>query len=84
MQVEASGRDGNTMALSIQEDIGRLHEALTGLSGDFIEHKRLTQQVQGKLSNQVSALEDSRQRSQPQEELMSQTSLLPGLQERSR
>ena len=29
-------------------------QALTGLSGDFFEHKRLTQQVQSKLSSQVS------------------------------
>lgn len=28
-------------------------EALTGLSGDFFEHKRLTQQVQSKLSSQA-------------------------------
>jgi hypothetical protein len=29
-------------------------EALTGLSGDFFEHKRLTQQVQSKLSSQAA------------------------------
>ena len=28
-------------------------QALTGLSGDFFEHKRLTQQVQSKLSSQA-------------------------------
>ena len=31
-----------------------VRQALTGLSGDFFEHKRLTQQVQSKLSSQVT------------------------------
>ncbi|CAE8605298.1 unnamed protein product [Polarella glacialis] len=61
--VDASSRDGNSMAMSIQEDIGKLHEALTGLSSDFLENKRLTQQVQSKLSGQVNQLEEARQRS---------------------
>ncbi|CAE7865464.1 Ctsb, partial [Symbiodinium necroappetens] len=62
-QVDSGGREGNATALAVQEDIAKLHEALTGLSGDFFEHKRLTQQVQSKLLNQVAALEDGRQRS---------------------
>eukprot|EP00913_Durusdinium_trenchii_P022443 g21081.t1 len=62
-QVEAGGRDGNATALAVQDDIAKLHEALTGLSSDFFEHKRLTQQVQTKLSSQVAALEDGRLRS---------------------
>ena len=57
----------------MQEDIAKLHEALpsgcsgasgsgglqalTGLSGDFFEHKRLTQQVQSKLLNQAGTFQ---------------------------
>lgn len=62
-QVDSSGREGNATALAVQDDIAKLHEALTGLSGDFFEHKRLTQQVQSKLSSQVAALEEGQQRS---------------------
>ena len=32
-------------------------QALTGLSGDFFEHKRLTQQVQSKLLNQAGTFQ---------------------------
>lgn len=58
--LEETGREGQSHAMMIQEDIAKLHEALTGLSGDFFEHKRLTQQVQTKLTSQVTALEEGR------------------------
>lgn len=62
--MEASGREGTSHAMIIQEDIAKLHEALTALSADFFDHKRLTLQVQNKLTSQVSQLEDTRRRSQ--------------------
>merc|ERR1712050_555811 len=57
--LEATGREGQNHAMLIQEDIAKLHEALTGLSSDFFDHKRVTQQVQNKLSSHVSLLEES-------------------------
>jgi len=58
--LEASSREGQGHAMQIQDDIARLHEALTGLSSDFYDHKRLTLQVQNKLQGQVSVLEEGR------------------------
>merc|ERR1719422_1419927 len=60
--METTGREGQTHALQIQEDIAKLHEALTALSTDFFDHKRLTLQVQNKLQNQVSMMEEGRRR----------------------
>merc|ERR1719387_1295784 len=60
--LESTGREGNSHALLIQEDIGKIHEALTALSADFFDHKRLTLQVQNKLTSQVSLLEESKRR----------------------
>jgi len=69
--LEATGREGQSHALLIQEDIAKLHEALTGLSADFFDHKRLTLQVQNKLMGQVSLLEEARRRAlQPSGESM--------------
>jgi len=68
--LEATGREGQSHALLIQEDIAKLHEALTGLSADFFDHKRLTLQVQNKLMGQVSLLEEARRRAlQPNESM---------------
>lgn len=61
--LESTGREGQNHAMLIQEDIAKLHEALTSLSADFFDHKRLTLQVQNKLQSQVSLLEESRKRS---------------------
>jgi len=61
--LETTGREGQSHAMLIQEDIAKLHEALTGLSADFFDHKRLTLQVQNKLTSQISALEENRRRS---------------------
>jgi len=58
--LETTGREGQSHAMLIQEDIAKLHEALTSLSADFFEHKRLTLQVQTKLTSQVSHLESQR------------------------
>merc|ERR1740130_483062 len=60
--LESTGREGQSHAMLIQEDIAKLHEALTALSADFFEQKRTTLQVQNKLTSQVSQLEDSRRR----------------------
>lgn len=58
--LDSTGREGQSHAMQIQEDIAKLHEALTALSADFFEHKRLTLQVQTKLTSQVSQLESQR------------------------
>jgi len=60
--LETTGREGQNHAMLIQEDIAKLHEALTALSADFFEQKRLTLQVQNKLTSQVSLLEEGRRR----------------------
>jgi len=60
--LDTTGREGQSHAVLIQEDIAKLHEALTGLSADFLDHKRLTLQVQGKLTSQVTLLKDNRQK----------------------
>merc|ERR1719188_1948708 len=60
--LEATGREGQSHAMLIQEDIANLHEALTGLSSDFFDHKRLTLKVQNTLTSQVSMLEESSKR----------------------
>eukprot|EP00928_Gymnodinium_smaydae_P053655 TRINITY_DN37596_c1_g1_i1.p1 TRINITY_DN37596_c1_g1~~TRINITY_DN37596_c1_g1_i1.p1 ORF type:complete len:308 (-),score=54.35 TRINITY_DN37596_c1_g1_i1:106-915(-) len=58
--LDSSGREGQNHAMLVQEDISKLHEALTGLSADFLDHKRLTNQVQSKLNTQVSTLQDKK------------------------
>lgn len=58
--LETSGREGQEQAMRIQEDIGKLHEALTVLSADVFDHKKQTLQVQHKLTSQVSQLEEVR------------------------
>lgn len=60
--LESTGREGQSHAMLIQEDIAKLHEALTALSADFFEQKRTTLQVQNRLTSQVSQLEESRRR----------------------
>jgi len=60
--LEGTGREGQSHAMLIQEDIAKLHEALTALSADFFEQKRTTLQVQNRLTSQVSQLEESRRR----------------------
>lgn len=60
--LESTGRESQSHAMQIQEDIARLHEALTGLSADFFDHKRLTHQVQNKLGSQVTLLEENRKK----------------------
>jgi len=66
--LESTGREGQSHAMLIQEDISKLHEALTALSADFFEQKRTTLQVQNKLTSQVSQLEDSRRRARQSSE----------------
>mmetsp|Transcript_54158 Transcript_54158/g.100017 ORF Transcript_54158/g.100017 Transcript_54158/m.100017 type:complete len:402 (+) Transcript_54158:110-1315(+) len=56
--LDKSGKEGNSQSLAIQEDISRLHEALTSLSSDFFDHKKVSLQVQGKLSSQVAVIEE--------------------------
>merc|ERR1719387_608068 len=60
--LESTGREGQSHAMLIQEDIAKLHEALTALSADFFDHKRLTLGVQNKLTSQVQLLQESRRR----------------------
>jgi len=60
--LEGTGREGQSHAMLIQEDIAKLHESLTSLSADFFEQKRTTLQVQNRLTSQVSQLEESRRR----------------------
>jgi len=60
--LETTGREGQNHSMVIQEDIAKLHEALTSLSADFFDHKRVTLQVQNKLTSQVSLLEDDRRK----------------------
>lgn len=75
--LETTGREGQNHAMLIQEDIAKLHEALTALSADFFEQKRLTLQVQNKLTSQVSLLEEGRRRTpdQPQPDIYSSGTL---------
>merc|ERR1712232_112398 len=58
--LETSGRESQSHAMMVQEDIAKLHEALTGLSADFLDHKRLTSQVQSKLTSQVGLIQEGR------------------------
>merc|ERR1719313_2753610 len=60
--LDSTGKEGSSHALLIQEDIAKIHEALTALSADFFDNKRLTLQVQNKLTSQVALLEESRRR----------------------
>merc|ERR1719281_1763645 len=60
--LDTTGRESHSHAMLIQEDIAKIHEALTALSADFFDHKRLTLQVQNKLTSQVSLLEESKRR----------------------
>lgn len=62
--LESSGREGHSHTQQIQEDISKLREVIAGLSEDFYDNKRLTQQVQSNLARQVSVLEESKRRTQ--------------------
>jgi chromosome segregation ATPase len=72
--LEGTGREGQSQAMLIQEEIFKLHEALTALSADFFEQKRTTLQVQNRLTSQVSQLEESRRRARETVELPPGTS----------
>merc|ERR1719281_1248367 len=47
--LDSTSREGHGHAMLIQEDIAKIHEAMTSLSADFYDNKRLSISVQNKL-----------------------------------
>ena len=58
-RVEASLSLGNTenrnQMLQLQEEIARIHESLTSVSAEFMDHKRSANSVHNKLQSQIWA-----------------------------
>merc|ERR1719201_2445856 len=63
-RVEDSLSLGNTEnrnpMLQLQEEIARIHESLTSVSAEFMDHKRSANSVHNKLQSQIWALDDSK------------------------
>lgn len=57
--------ENRNQMLQLQEEIRRIHESVSQLSADFVDHKRATNSVHNKLQSQVWSLEEGRKRLQP-------------------
>merc|ERR1719265_1471685 len=54
--------ENRNQMLHLQEDIARIHESLTSLSAEFLDHKRAANSVHNRLQSQVWSLEEGRKR----------------------
>merc|ERR1719253_2440989 len=57
--------ENRNQMLQLQEEIARIHEPLSSVGADFLDHKRATNSVHNKLQSQVWSLEEGRKRMQP-------------------
>lgn len=62
-QLAVGNAENRNQMLHLQEDISRIHESLTSLSAEFLDHKRSANSVHNRLQSQVWSLEEGRKRS---------------------
>eukprot|EP00929_Paragymnodinium_shiwhaense_P113310 TRINITY_DN81589_c0_g1_i1.p1 TRINITY_DN81589_c0_g1~~TRINITY_DN81589_c0_g1_i1.p1 ORF type:complete len:352 (+),score=77.58 TRINITY_DN81589_c0_g1_i1:88-1143(+) len=61
-ELQVGNAENRNQMLQLQEDISRIHDAITNVSADFTDHKRMTNSVHNKLQTSVWSLEDSKKR----------------------
>jgi len=60
--------ENRNQMLQLQEDIARIHDAITDVSAEFNDHKRATNSVHNKFQSAVWSLEEDRKRLQQAEQ----------------
>lgn len=66
-QLYVGNAESRDQMLQLQEEIQRLHESLSSVSAEFVDHKRTTNSFHNKLQAQVWSIEEGRKkRHQPQ------------------
>eukprot|EP00927_Polykrikos_kofoidii_P074995 TRINITY_DN7104_c0_g1_i1.p1 TRINITY_DN7104_c0_g1~~TRINITY_DN7104_c0_g1_i1.p1 ORF type:complete len:285 (+),score=39.36 TRINITY_DN7104_c0_g1_i1:81-857(+) len=60
-QLEATGREGQSQTMHIQENIASLHGSLIELSQNLLDHKKSTIEAQNSLSSRFASLRDAQE-----------------------
>eukprot|EP00416_Gambierdiscus_australes_P025621 CAMPEP_0171069004 /NCGR_PEP_ID=MMETSP0766_2-20121228/8891_1 /TAXON_ID=439317 /ORGANISM="Gambierdiscus australes, Strain CAWD 149" /LENGTH=329 /DNA_ID=CAMNT_0011525357 /DNA_START=103 /DNA_END=1089 /DNA_ORIENTATION=- len=61
-ELSVGNAEHRSQMLQLQEEIARIHESLTSLNAEFLDHKRATNSINNKLQSQVWNLEEQRKR----------------------